>query len=161
MANKKNPYPPRKCPVCGKAFIPARKNIICCSVKCSKDHYAEKNKSRVKAMRKEAMEKNGNADVTGGDIRFCRVCGKEFVWNRGTSGCRCKECLNRNRQLQRRMRKEIADSIPKPTHLCADCHKVYTFDHRCPECLAKWRARHGVPQEADYMSQEVLYHANI
>lgn len=68
-------------------------------------------------------------------------------------------CSNRVHHAKERERKALArtadpvnqvapvlreSSVIVPGRVCHDCKRP-TSDYRCPTCLARWRARHGVP----------------
>ena len=154
---------PRNCEVCGKIFVPRAHFIVCCSPECSiKRKYRiarERSREYAKKRREIAAEKNADNEKNGSFERVCLSCGKTYQWHKGLSGKRCPECSKIERQKAYQRRKDDF-SEPKPTHLCADCKQVFTWNHRCPECLAKWRAKNGVRQEAYYREhEEDLYHA--
>lgn len=45
------------------------------------------------------------------------------------------------------MGRKSTDVYAQPNRKCHDCGKK-TNDYRCPKCLARWRAKHGVSPNA-------------
>ena len=46
-----------------------------------------------------------------------------------------------------RQQGELKEMFLPPSRKCHDCGKK-TNDYRCPKCLARWRAKHGVSPNA-------------
>lgn len=56
---------------------------------------------------------------------------------------------------------ESLQPITMKKRKCHDCGRL-TWDYRCPECLSKWRAKHGVPQNADgSVSFDIVYYGSV
>lgn len=145
----RKPQPPKECIICGKTFTPRNVFQLCCSKECSAKHKADLARKTTKRIMSERMRKavaeNAKLALQDSPVRICGRCGHEFILEPGQNPNRCPKCTEMDRQtVQNRKEQERLYGDPKPTHLCADCHKVKTFNHRCDKCLAKWRRKHGI-----------------
>lgn len=86
-------------------------------------------------------------------LLVCPVCGVEFKPKAGVYGQRYCSVRCRKKANNRRYGARLKKGVQKPKeHRCVDCGRL-TPDHRCPECLARWREAHGVevdPPAYDY-----------
>lgn len=129
------------CVVCGKAFKAIMPNAKVCSHKC-----------RLKYRRVRARRLANKKSLSNGNI--CPICGKKFGGRvRKYCSVECRKKAINAYSAQRSI--EISrDLLPPPTRRCHDCGAP-TDNYRCEACLAKWRAKHGVPPDGGEM--EVRY----
>lgn len=75
----------------------------------------------------------------------CQVCGATFHGSAGQIYCSVKCRYKAQAQNVTKIMRE--KRALKATRRCHDCGKP-TPDYRCPKCLAKWRKKHGVSEDA-------------
>ena len=105
-----------------------------------------------------ACSRRGRAWTPEEDEVLVRLAKQGLPWaeiSRRIGGRSAKSCSSRASTLglaKRRAAKPSEASPEASMRKCHDCGKA-TPDYRCPKCLAKWRARHGVavygPREDD------------
>ena len=173
----------RKCVVCGKEFTPRNFTVKCCSKECSFAHKRAYKKERDAALilydrlclfcgkpftpktvqqrccsascnvawqaRRKPKPKRQPAEPK---IRKCEICGQEFSTTSANKKYCSDACAAAGLSAAFRAPKRERGHWGPVKHKCVGCGKI-TPDHRCPACLAAWRAKHNVSlyaEEADW-----------
>lgn len=58
-----------------------------------------------------------------------------------------------------KIKEDCAAYVPVSRRRCHDCGKP-TSDYRCPDCLLKWRRKHGVSIHADENAFDSIYYGS-
>lgn len=152
----------KNCVICGKEFDTGGRSA---AVTCSKDCAYERLQQRRAAYRQKRR-----VGFTP-QMQVCHTCGKEFLAAhseqyycsrqcqpgyvspelfKGICLCCGEEFTTQiahqkfcSKKCRERWRKGLINLAPPPTRKCHDCG-TFTYDYRCPDCLAKWREKHHV-----------------
>lgn len=145
----------KKCVICGKKFLTFRSYQLTCCEECREKH----KKLRKRRYDERVKQKSMGLEALKSNIRVCRMCGREFEYTGKGSGRLCPTCLENQAEYHKRI-KELDKSLFKPKlRKCHDCPRL-TTDYRCPECLRKWREKHGVRINGYGLDDVVTYSTN-
>lgn len=122
---------PKICAFCGKEFVALSAKGKYCSLECNN-----------KAFRKRQFERRKKEHPEL--VRICPCCGKEFLCST-TFPVYCSHVCRRKMEPPKAKSKRLSSKTTgylAPKRKCHDCKRP-TDNYRCPECWAKYRAKHA------------------
>jgi len=114
----------KQCPVCRKQFAPARPWQTYCTVSCRRKNPAEKERTRKYQQAKRDLINSVKLQ------RGCIVCGyNEHAAALDFNHVRGKKLFNVSQDPKVAVQK-LLDEIAKCDVICANCHRIHTYENR-------------------------------